>query len=448
MLIQAMTAVFDKIIQHSSYIHLTKPIIEQAMGVTYAIKPTIVFLGRLVTIIIGVATVAITYFSGKQLTKNVYIGLAASLLVAISPTTVSLNRLITPDSYAAFFSMVVLLASIYVFQRGGNIEYAIAGLGFGLAISSKYNSGTILVIFLAAHFLRSGIRGFKDIRLYLTILMGLIVFVLLNPYALLDFSEFQAGFISTGQHYATGHAGMEGEPFKFYLEIMWLTGGLLYILSALEIIRGIITRSRDSILLSSFVVVYFTFINLYIVRNERTFFLLVPFLCLLSASFFVKAYKYMINNKYVVIRKYAIPLIACIAGLTLYRPVTQTIDNTASLTKPNNRETARVWIMNNLPQWSKIALESYSPFIDPKRYTVYGFTRIIDNNPNWYIENSIDYLIFCQGMFGRYYYDPIHYPKEAEQYNSFFSLLTEVKVFPDADYEVRIYKLDKRVIYK
>jgi hypothetical protein len=122
-------------------------------------------------------------------------------------------------------------------------------------------------------------------------------------------------------------------------------------------------------------------------------------------------------------------------------PFSKTITDIRHFTTVNSRETARIWIEKNLPSGSKIAIESYSPFINPSKFRVYGFGRIIDHSPEWYVEQDFNYLIFSEGMFGRFYHDPQRYRREISQYDSFFERFTLVKIFTDGDYEIRIYKI-------
>lgn len=131
----------------------------------------------------------------------------------------------------------------------------------------------------------------------------------------------------------------------------------------------------------------------------------------------------------------------CILIICLIWPLSETIANTIQLTTINSRETARVWITNNLPRDAHIAIESYSPFIDPTQYSVQGFGKIIDYEPNWYIQNGFDYLVFSQGMYGRYFQEPNKYPNEITAYDRFFGQFNLVKKFVDGNYEIRIYKV-------
>jgi len=108
---------------------------------------------------------------------------------------------------------------------------------------------------------------------------------------------------------------------------------------------------------------------------------------------------------------------------------------------PNSRETARIWIEQNLPEGSRLAIESYSPFINPEKFLVQGVGQIIDHDLNWYYEQDFDYLVFSQGMYGRYFAEPQKYNEQVKKYQKFFDELPLVKIFRDGNYEIRIYKV-------
>ena len=110
------------------------------------------------------------------------------------------------------------------------------------------------------------------------------------------------------------------------------------------------------------------------------------------------------------------------------------------LTTVDSRETARVWIDTTLPQGAHIAIESYAPFVNPAEFAVQGFFKITDHEPEWYVENGYDYLVFSQGMYGRFYQDPQRYGSDVTEYDKFFGRFVLLKKFTDGGYEVRVYK--------
>ncbi len=417
------------------------PPISLVMGVTKAQMPTTVLLGRVITICFGVGTVGLVYFVGKQITGRTTVGVLASLMVAISPTNVWHSRLITPDTFVTFFSQASLLASILVYQQGKTWQYVVAGICVGFTASSKYNGALVVSPLLLAHFLHYGKTAFKQPKLYLALLFCGVGFLATTPYAVLDLTKFWTDLRFEAQHYSTGHAGMEGDSLRWYLNYMWNTGGGLYLLAVLGILCGSILHPRETSLLSIFPLVYFAFISSFVVRNDRTFLPLTPFLILLAAWFLIILFD---NLKKVQTESSRRPLLVALAGLAIaviVHPLSKTIADTQRLMTVDSRETARIWIDNNLPPGSKVAIESYSPFINPSRFSVHGFGRMIDHKPEWYIDQGFDYLVFSEGMYGRFYREPERYRSEISQYESLFSRFDLVKVFNDGGYEIRVYKI-------
>ncbi len=417
------------------------PLVSLDMGVTFAPLPSTVLLGRIITVLFGLGNILLTFLIGKQLSGKAIIGILASILVAIAQPNVGLSHFVTPDTFATFFILLAFLASVLVYQQGKTRYYVLAGLCVGLAAASKFNGALIVVSLLLAHFLRYGRQSLKRGNLYLALALCGVSFIAATPMVLLNFSEFLSVLNYQSSHYASGHPGMEGNTFIWYLSFMWHTGGVIYVLAALGMLYGIYLRSKETILLSSFPLVYYIFINNYTVRNDRTFLPMAPFLFLLAAWFLDKLYG---KARALLPKAWRFGLntaLACITIAALILPASVTVNDTVLLTTVNSRETARVWINSNLPPGAKIMIEAYSPFIDTSRFSVQAVGRMIDYPPEWYIEHGIEYLVFSQGMFGRFFQEPENYSTEVSQYNELFSRFVMVKSFTDGNYEIRIYKV-------
>ena len=74
-----------------------------------------------------------------------------------------------------------------------------------------------------------------------------------------------------------------------------------------------------------------------------------------------------------------------------------------NLLKIDSRETARVWIENNLPPGARVYVEPYGP--------VYGYARALllkgagcsrASRLDWYVQNGFEYLVFSYGAYGRF----------------------------------------------
>ena len=253
-------------------------------GITTTVQPDTFMLGRLLTVAFGVGSVALVYLIGRQLLGSRWVGLLAALLMAVSVPNVTNSRLITPDSFLVFFILLAFWGAVQVFQHGELKHYILAGIAIGLVGGTKYNGVLIATTLIAAHFMRGGWRGVLDYRLYLAGAISAVTFLLTTPFAVLDNPRFMADLQYEAQHYSTGHLGMEGETLEFYLGWFRNFEGPVVLLAVAEIVRGIVLRSKPVILLSIFPVVYFLFINQFIVRNDRTLMPLLPFVYLLASS--------------------------------------------------------------------------------------------------------------------------------------------------------------------
>ena len=96
-----------------------------------------------------------------------------------------------------------------------------------------------------------------------------------------------------------------------------------------------------------------------------------------------------------------------------------------------------------MPLQTKIAVESYSPYVDPRRFQVQGFWKITEHPLNWYVDERFDYLVFSEGMFGRFYLEPYRYAEEVRRYELFFNNLEPVQIFVEGGYEVRVYRITR-----
>ncbi|MCB9422596.1 MAG: glycosyltransferase family 39 protein [Ardenticatenaceae bacterium] len=412
------------------------------MAVGYMPMPSIWLLSRVLTMSLGVGAVILAFLNGRTLMGKTAIGLLAAFLVAISPTNVANSRFVTPDTFATFFLMLAFYGTIHVFQTGQTRYYVLNGIAIGLAVSSKYNAALVAIPFLLAHFHFHGLKGIKDPRLYGTGILSIAAFFATTPYAILDWPTFWEALQFDAAHYSTGHAGMEGNTLSWYLSYLWRVEGLVFILAVLEIGRGIYGRSRKTILLALFPVIYFAFISSMVVRNDRTLLPAIPFFILLVANLLVAVYDWL-RQKPLSWRRYGTAALIMVTAVTIIIPLNTTIKTGRRITAVDSRETARVWIAENLPPGAKITFESYAPYIDPGQFTVQYINDMKVNPLEVYKADGTDYLVFSAGSYRRFFNDPERYANEIAIYEQLWSQLESVKIFNDGDFEIRIYAIPK-----
>jgi Dolichyl-phosphate-mannose-protein mannosyltransferase len=198
-----------------------------AHGVTreYAVHPDRVFLVARVTVaLLGSGAVWLLYLLGARLFDR-RVGLLAAGLQAVAFLPVFYGHLALNDAATMLPLTLSLLGSAGVLERGLPRDYALAGIGLGLACASKYTAGIAIVPLAGAaaiHYLGSppapGRRVIGGVVLAGACAIG--AFLLANPYALLDFQRFHSELVH--QSSLAGEAqGKLGAPKQ---------GGLAYYL--------------------------------------------------------------------------------------------------------------------------------------------------------------------------------------------------------------------------
>jgi 4-amino-4-deoxy-L-arabinose transferase-like glycosyltransferase len=414
-------------------------LVSLAMGITQAPMPGIVLMGRLITVLLGLGSVALIFWAGMRLSGRAEVGMLAALLLALSPIHVWHNRLVTPDTLVAFCATATLAASVLVLDRGTIGGYLLAGACVGLTAASKYNGGIVILLPIFAHFTKQGIQGIKSYKLYLIFFTALLAFLVTNPFALLDYSSFLHDITAEVVHYSSGHAGMEGNTPIWYITYLMRTTGAILPLAVLQIVRGAYGRKKGILLAAIFPVCYFIMIARFAVRNDRTLLPMTPHLFLLAAWLLVDFLAYARQVRPGQSRRLLLAVSGVLIATAILFPTIQTVQSNVQLGQTDSREAARVWINDNLPPGAKIALEPYSPFIDTERFSFQVVGKMVDHDPQWYIDNGFDYLVFGYGMFGRFYLDPERYRDTVQRYEAFFERFALVKLFDANGYEVRVY---------
>ncbi len=412
----------------------------EAMAVGRAALPEIILLGRGLSVGLSIFSVLVVYLIGREMFSSRAAGWIAAALFAVESVSVKNSHFIRPDTPAVFFALVAALFALKILDDPRSRNYVLAGASAGLAASSKYNLALIFVAILAAHLVRFGLRGFIRKELFLSMFAGGVAFVLTTPYAILDFARFwQIGPLDDAAIYSTGHPGAEGNTFQWYVDFLWSTQGVILLLAIGGALWIIFRRERKGIVLLSFPLVYYLFVNLFTVHFDTTILPVIPFIILLASVFILRACDFFAHRWHLG-KVWLTAAMLAIVLILAWTPLQATAANNAHISQPDGREQAREWIDANLPPGSRVAIESYSPYIDRHRFTVEGLYGIQDHSADWYVSNGFEYLVFSQGVYERFFDDPARYAVEVSRYNALFSRFQQVARFDDNGFEIRIYK--------
>ncbi len=279
----------------------------------YVSHPGEVFLaGRVTVALLGTASVWMLYLLGARL-FNRRVGLLAAAIEAVAFLPVSYGHLALNDAVTLLPLTLSLFGSAGVLRYGRKRDYALAGIGLGLACASKYTAGIAvvpLVVAAATHYLDSidatRVRsagthpngGHATLeRPGLAVVLGVVLagacalvsFLIANPYALLDFKLFYSELVhqSSLSDEAQGKLGAPKEIGIFYY--LWSFSWGLGWLPALAALGGTITiwrrHARIGWLLVPAAILFLGFMGVQDRYFGRWLLPIFPIACLLAAYF-------------------------------------------------------------------------------------------------------------------------------------------------------------------
>src|SRR5260370_7556639 len=160
-------------------------------------------IGRAISALFDTGSILLTALLGLRLAQDNLPGrpygwrvaLFAGSLVVFTPLQLQLSHFYTVDTILLFFVMLTILACVALVDTKAPIRWVlVAGLGYGLALGTKFSAAPLAVPLLAAISLRwykkrDFLGSFSLLLLAASVTLD--IFLLVEPYALLDFSSFR-----------------------------------------------------------------------------------------------------------------------------------------------------------------------------------------------------------------------------------------------------------------
>lgn len=315
----------------------------------------------------------------------------SAALVAFTPFQLQLSHFYTVDSVLLFFVVLTLLACVALVNTEKPVRWSlIAGLGFGLAMATKFSAAPLIVPLFVAALLRwyrfdlvSALSAFL-----LSLAITGLVFLIAMPYALLDFSNFvqqveEQGSLARGTlilPYTEQFAGTT--PYVNEIQNMVLWGlGLMLGLAAIAGLFWLLWRvwKREVspwLVILSWVIVFFAITGSFYVKYMRYMLPIYPFLTLMAAALLLALARYVgakmrsgNGNRNVtrVVAFLPYVAIAIVLGGTMFQGLA--LLNVYS--QPNTRIQASLWIYTHIKPGSVLTYEQWD---DPLPFPVDGYS--------------------------------------------------------------------------
>jgi hypothetical protein len=341
----------------------------------FAHNPTEVYtLARVAAALLGVLALWLLYLTGARLLGRA-VGLLAAAIEAVAFLPVFYAHLALNDVPTLAPLTLSLLGSAGVLSKGRKRDYALAGVGLGLACATKYTAGIALLPFVAAVVTRALQDGEAQARarLVLRLALGVALMALLafaaffaaNPFWLLDYKAFHAELVHQSSLSAEAQ-GKLGAPkqggLAYYLwSLSWGLGWL----PALAALGGALAiwRRRQALgwLLVPAPLLFLAFMGLQGRYFGRWLMPILPLLCLLAAYFTLQLALWLAAA--IRPRRKALGLAAAVvlAALLLAQGLVYSIHSGLVLARADTRNITRSWMLTHLPHRARIVAEPISP---------------------------------------------------------------------------------------
>jgi 4-amino-4-deoxy-L-arabinose transferase-like glycosyltransferase len=340
----------------------------------FALHPADAYtLARIAAAVLGTAALWLLYATGARLFGRA-VGLLAAAIEAVAFLPVFYAHLALNDVPTLAPLTLSLLGSAGVLRRGRLLDYALAGIGLGLAAATKYTAGIVLLPLLAAFAARELAGQGRDLRRAVTALalagaLAVLAFLVANPYAVLDYSAFHHDLArqSTLSAEAQGKLGAPRHGgFVYYL---WsLTWGFGWV-PALAALGGAVTvwlRDRwAGWLLVPAPLLYLLFMGLQGRYFGRWLMPILPLLALLAALFAVQVVELcrrrLARSAPRAARPAALALAALLVAGLLAQGLLHSAHVDAVLARADTRNQARAWMVAHVPGRTPIVVEPIAP---------------------------------------------------------------------------------------
>jgi hypothetical protein len=245
---------------------------------------------------------------GRRYAWNV--ALLAAGLVAFTPFQMQLSHFYAVDTMLLFFVVLTMLACVALVNTDKPIRWSlVAGIGYGLALATKFSAAPLIVPLFVALLLRwhrrDSFTAFAS--LLLSLLIGLLTFVIAMPYAILDFQNFelqvaQQGDLARGlldYPYVRQFAGTVPYVYEGQNMLLWGLGlmlGLAACIGLLWLLWRVWKRNAGAwLVVLSWVIIYSIITGSFFVKYMRYMLPVYPFLALMAATVLVAFAHWAIN---------------------------------------------------------------------------------------------------------------------------------------------------------
>lgn len=378
--------------------------------------------GRIIAMIMGLATIYFVYILGRKAYGKLE-GILAAAFLAVLPIHVMHSQFMAVDVPCTLFVVLSVIFGVRLLDGCRLRDYLFAGLFAGFAAGTKYNAGIVLIAPIILHFYAdksSPIGKIISPKLFGMITAAIVGFILATPGVFINQQQFIRDFVYEMHHASTGHGLVfvkTGSGYIYHLIHSLLPGmGLpILIISIAGILYAIKKHRPVDVALLAFVLIYYFMIGSAKVRFARYTIPMLPILTLFAGRLIADIYAWLSMRKasaYFLKNICTIVLALVIAYTALYSIA---LDN--FMAAKDTRDRSIEWIRDHIEKGATIGLPTipwfYTPPFDPeiamsvdaneRLYAAQGFTDYMlsispasEWNADFLIQESPQYVVISE----------------------------------------------------
>jgi hypothetical protein len=359
---------------------------------SFAADPEPAFLtARVVVALIGTLVVGLVYWAGARYADR-RVGLVAAALMAVAFLPVFYSKQALNDVVALAPVSVALVACLLIYERGRWTDWALAGAAIGAATATKYTAGAMVLTVAVAAGLRIHARSSpsaatgtgRDRRELRRVAIGLVIagaaflvlFALLNPYAILNASEARGQISGQSAQADTGKLGQD-DTYGWIYYLGTLTWGFGWLPLAAAVAGAVVVIRRDwrrGLLLVVFPLCFYLYMGAQGRFFGRWMLPAYPALCVLAGYAVVAAALALGARRG---RTAGVGLAAALTALLCVQGVLASVHVDTVLGREDTRQQARRWLAANVPPGTRVVVEPFVPkaYRDALGYRIYPLAR-------------------------------------------------------------------------
>jgi 4-amino-4-deoxy-L-arabinose transferase-like glycosyltransferase len=257
--------------------------------------------GRLIAALSGIVSVGVVYLFGRR-AYDTRVGLIGAAFLAFAVLHVTFSHFVKTHVPAGMLVIIALYLAWRIYcGKAGWSNYLLAGVVAGLAASTIYHAGFVLVSVVVAHLIRwrELRRDASAISLLSPRLLGAIgicfvTFLIGTPYAMLDWRTFMGDLTSHGAMFL--HGGFwEKSYFYPVTSLIGSIGRPVGFLAVIGLVHALFRHRPVDLIVASQPLFLVLFLTIFPIKEPQHMLIAFPAVALLGASFLFDALTWLIR---------------------------------------------------------------------------------------------------------------------------------------------------------